>query len=639
MTYRGDIDGLRAIAVLAVLFYHALIPGFGLGYVGVDIFFVISGYLISRIIFDQIDAGQFSIAGFYERRIRRIFPALFAMMLATTLAGWFLLFPAEFADFGRSLVAALFNVSNLYFLATADYFAEGNSAKPLLHTWSLGVEEQFYIFFPLLCLWVARKAPARRGRVLIWLTVASFLAALAGNLFYPVFNFFSPVTRAWELSVGSLLAANIIAPPRCRAWAAAAAGAGLALLAYSVTLHDPRGFFPGAGSVPPVLGSVLVIWAGSGPFQTLPSRLLALAPLAFIGKISYSLYLWHWPILKMMDRPFLDFLAGRGLLESFSPGQMRLVLAMVSILVATLSWRFIEQPFRNGLSLSQKRLFRLAGSFSLMLAGIGLAIAASQGTPARFPPEIRQIALTSRAAPAGYREGVCFMTSRTGGQSLDRDTCLKRDPARSNYLLLGDSHAAHLVEGLQKTLDAQILQVNASGCKPVIAPPAGAETTCRALIRMALAEVAQPQIINGVILAARWEESDLPQLLETISALQERGLRVYVIGPVVQYFYELPYILANSLRLDTPDLAGRLEMKRFRKTDAILREALQGSGAGYGSIFSALCKDGPCPLRATTGEPLQYDYSHLTAGGSLDTARALVAAGLFEAAEPAAQAP
>ena len=295
--YRADIDGLRALAVLPVLFFHFHIKLFSGGFVGVDIFFVISGYLITQIIFADLKRDRFSIVTFYERRIRRIFPALLTVLAVTTLVAFTVLLPAEVEDYGKSLMAATISFSNVYFWSESGYFDAPASLKPLLHTWSLGVEEQFYLLFPLLMAWLYRNHRRYLPHVLIVAALASFGAAVYVMQTNPSSAFYLPHLRAWELMIGAMLAIGMF-PPLLKSWQRElAASVGFALIVFAVLTYTAATPFPGLNAVAPCVGAALILAAGQHG-TTVVGRVLSLKPIVWVGLISYSLYLWHWPVMS-----------------------------------------------------------------------------------------------------------------------------------------------------------------------------------------------------------------------------------------------------------------------------------------------------------------------------------------------------
>ncbi|NTW51586.1 MAG: acyltransferase [Chlorobiaceae bacterium] len=375
LVYRPDIDGLRAIAVLAVLFFHTDIPGFGGGFVGVDIFFVISGFLITSILLKDFEDGDFSIARFYERRIRRIFPALFPVMAFTLVVSAFLFDASIFRDYGKSVTMTTLFSSNVLFRRQSGYFDLPSLQKPLLHTWSLSVEEQFYILFPLTLLLVKRFL---KKRYLPWLLVIagiSLTVSIFGVYKRPTSAFYLVQYRAWELMAGAIVAMEGLPVPSSTRLKNLLSISGIALLIYSIGFYTETMVFPGYNALVPVIGAGLIIYSGKGSGTTIVAKLLELRPLVFIGLISYSLYLWHWPMVV-----FCRYLSLEPLSEWESIG-----IIAVSLLMGVVSWKYIEQPFRGNQSLipDRKRLFALSLVVMIVASGIGQVIYLNRGLPIR----------------------------------------------------------------------------------------------------------------------------------------------------------------------------------------------------------------------------------------------------------------
>src|ERR1700675_1653579 len=383
--YRPDIDGLRAVAVLLVLAYHVGIYRLRGGFVGVDVFFVISGYLISSIILSDLDSSRFSIVTFYERRVRRIFPALFVMLISTAVLAYKFLLPSEFVDFGKSFVASTFSFSNLYFLQRSGYFDAPAAMKPLLHTWSLAVEEQFYVFLPLFLVCIRKFFPNKQRIIIVFVALTSFSVSAGGSFRRHDATFYLSHTRAWELLLGTLLAMNCFPAISGTLWRNVASLWGVVSILLAGFLFTSRTVFPGASALLPCVGAALIITAGKSG-KTVVGRILSFRPIVFVGMISYSLYLWHWPLIVFQGA---DGLLTKGL----SPKLTKLVVIVVSFALATLSWRFVERPFRDRrFNISRANVFRLASAAAVLLLILGTGIVVTNGFPSRYPDEAVKIA-------------------------------------------------------------------------------------------------------------------------------------------------------------------------------------------------------------------------------------------------------
>ena len=368
VTYRAEIDGLRAFAVLPVLLFHAGIPPFSGGYVGVDVFFVISGYLITRICLADLSRGRFSLATFFGRRVRRIMPALFLVIAVSLPFAWWLMLPDALENFGQSIVATVLSANNILLLLTTGYWDLAAEFKPLLHTWSLAVEEQYYILFPALLM--ALHAFARRALVpvIVGIGLASFALCLVWAGAYPTANFYLLPTRAFELLAGSLCAA--VGLPRESRASGPLAALGLAMLAASTMALTGDTPFPSAWTLLPVGGTVLVVLFAPG---TATARFLSFAPFVGIGLISYSLYLWHQPVFAFAR-----------LVSVEEPGPPVFVgLIAVSFALSFLSWRFVETPARDRTRLPGRVFFPMMALVAIALIAIGAALHLTRGAPSR----------------------------------------------------------------------------------------------------------------------------------------------------------------------------------------------------------------------------------------------------------------
>ncbi len=401
--YRPDIDGLRAIAVMLVLIFHAFPEAAPGGFVGVDVFFVISGFLITGIIARDLGEQRFSLAGFYARRIRRIFPALIVVLAVALVAGWLLMLPSAYVQLGSDVFASAAFLANIALLLQSGYFDVESAKKPLLHLWSLGIEEQFYLFWPLLLILVARLRLK-----LFWIAAILGAASFALNLVLiganPVATFYLPFTRAFELLAGALLAlgwSQTGKPTVASDWRAFA---GFALIALAVGLYDSHSQFPGWRAALPVVGSALLL---SAPAAWLNRSLLASRPMVWIGLISYPLYLWHWPLLVFFA------------LIKFSPLTLleRGLILLLSVLLAWATYRFIEKPLRFGRS--QPRKLVALGASIVLIAALGGTVVWGRGYDFRLPPEIRAMAGVPTQS-AQWRYHRCLL-------DLGRDTSFADD--------------------------------------------------------------------------------------------------------------------------------------------------------------------------------------------------------------------
>ncbi len=631
--YRADIDGLRAVAVLSVLGYHLTFRPFSGGFVGVDIFFVISGYLISSILLMDLELGRFSLREFYIRRIRRIFPALVVAMLGTTVLALLFCVPSELIDFAKSLIATTLSASNLYFARTSNYFDIRSIWRPALQTWSLGVEEQFYILFPPLLWLLHRRMPRHLSAVIGVLAVASFSLSVVGVFRFPVGAFFLPFTRACELLLGTLLALPTLPVLTSYLLRSALAWTGLAAIAAAVWFYFPGLPFPGALVLLPCFGSALLIWTGIAPgassstlseaglaaarpfSPTLPARLLALRPVVFVGLISYSLYLWHWPIILFQA---MGALWGDGLPVRLS----KLITIIVSCLLATLSWRFVEQPFREGrLRLNGVRAFQFAGLSITLLTAVGIAMVGLHGMPRRFPAEASRVAAYVDE-PMNYRIDSCMVIKTS---DFEPDPCLRMDPTRQNWLLLGDSHAAALWQGLVKALpQVNFLQANRAACQP---DPAQTGGECGILMQLIFRNFLLQHHVDRIVAAARWTPADVPVMDRLVTWARAHNVAVTLIGPSQEYDAPLPRLLAFSIMRHDPDLPYRHRLLQSAPTDQLYEEEARTRWhIPYVSLVKMFCSTTACStyVGAASGAPLLLDEDHFSNEASMMVGKRMV---------------
>jgi peptidoglycan/LPS O-acetylase OafA/YrhL len=615
-TYRSDIDGLRAIAVLGVIFMHASFGALTGGFLGVDVFFVISGYLVHQQIASRLRTQSFSLFDFYGRRIRRTFPALYLIAAFSLAAGMLILMPGDLMALGQTVIAAALGTSNILFAVQTGYFDHSSYTKPLLHSWSLGVEEQYYLVAPLIPFALRNfSAPIRRTILLGLFSLALGFCVIVQSLI-PTITFFMMPPRLWEFLLGSLIAEGFVPTIKRQAIAELASCIALAALLASMLVIRYTAVHPGLVTLIPCLATALLIHLGATT-PTVISRLLGAAPLAFCGLISYSLYLWHWPLIVFahyVDLPWTPtvLVIGVGLLFALS----------------FLSWKYVETPFRDPASWFKRH------AVPILLTGLGILVAASsavigsRGLPERFPAEV--VAVTSYSDYADrrdFREGKCFITSKYGDEHyFDRKDCLQISASAPNYLLIGDSQAAHLWAGFSRVFsNVHILQATASGCKPLLV--AHGLRYCVDLMHEMLINFLPTAKLDGVIISAAWDNNDPALLKATLDYVKRFVPEVIVLGNMPSHEISLPNLLGRSLIEHRPELVIEQQSPYSGWFDASLKAAIDPKN--YVSLVDLLCPEGRCIVYAAEHVPLQFDTSHLTTEGSILVAQRLAALPLF----------
>lgn len=611
MKYRADIDGLRAVAVLLVVFYHynlLSVPG---GFLGVDVFFVISGYLITALIVAARGKQQFSILEFYERRTRRIVPALAAVLLVCTIAAPFIFLAPELVLYAKSALATIGFSSNFFFWLNAGYFAPAALSQPLLHTWSLAVEEQFYILYPLLFLLALRWFGKSAWLALLATLIVSLVLNIWMGAIMPGAAFYLAPTRAWELLLGALLVIAPLPHAKNTVLHEALALLGLcAILASGIflTVLLPE---PGWANLAACAGAALLIYTGS--IKTgLVSKALSNSPLVFIGKISYSLYLWHWPLLVFYRRVVLR---PPTVTES-------VCLLVASLILATLSWAAVERPFRGSHGIwTRRNVFAAAGIFALFMAVPAISFIALKGMPGRYAPVVQNaVAYLGHGGPnlpAAYEEKTCFRANLDAIAA----SCFVKMPGQRNVLIWGDSHATQFVYGLRKQMAGSgyhLVHVSVSGCAPLLGyrgmPPFCA-TFNRAMLPRA------ENAFGAVILSANWVTyRNVGEALDrTVAALQKHDVAVIIYGPSPEYEYDVPIIMAARLKSNPTSRIfpfAPLDGEATKLDQALKRRFASRKGVTYISVIDAMCQNAHCPIAAGSS-PVAFDRAHLTVAGSL----------------------
>jgi peptidoglycan/LPS O-acetylase OafA/YrhL len=589
LQYRKEIDGLRAIAVIPVILFHAGFEIFNGGFVGVDVFFVISGYLITTIILTEKEKGTFSLVNFYERRSRRIIPALFLVMLFSTIFSWFWLSPSHMKDFSESLVAVSFFSSNILFWNETGYWGVENELKPLLHTWSLAVEEQYYVIFPLflMLMWRFRKR---------WILSSFFIVAI-GSLSLshwaainaPTANFFLLPTRGWELAIGAGIAFYFLYRKKAmrsllshKAFDELLSWSGLAMIAYAVFVYDENTPFPSLYALLPTIGTALIIIFSSK--ETYSGRVLGSRAFVSIGLISYSAYLWHQPLFV--------FARHRSLTEPSS--LVFAVLSILSLILAYISWKYIEAPFRNSGIFTRKQIFSFTAIGSVAFIIFGLIGHYSEGYKFRIDRNFSEI--INEAKKKSSSNKLCVKNSDSSQQN-DKHCVLVPNQEKLAFLY-GDSHAEALMFEAQKAFSKTeygLLFSSTSGCPPVknvYRADKPDKKACYEQNTKVYEDIVSNPLVEYVILTARWtlgmegvrfdnreggvEHGQKPQLdivengkylfhedyshreliakayINSIQYLLERGKKVILIYPVPEAGWNVPDYMSRFYWLN-PD--------------------------------------------------------------------------------------
>jgi peptidoglycan/LPS O-acetylase OafA/YrhL len=608
--YRRDIDGLRALAILPVLLFHTHVPGFSGGFVGVDVFFVISGYLITGIIAREIDAGQFSLGRFYERRARRILPALFAMLAFVLVMASWLYLPGDFEAVPKSALMALAFLSNLWFFANTGYFAGGAETMPLLHCWSLAVEEQFYIGFPLLLWGIARYAPKWRIGTIAAVAAVSLGWAVLKAADTDGFAFYMLPPRAWELFAGALLAVGAVPEVRSRASREVLAASGLGLILYAVFTYSSATVFPGLSAIPPVLGSALLLHAAP---ETRVGRLLSSPLPVGIGLISYSLYLWHWPLIV-----FAEYARDAKL-----TGLWQIGVIAASLLAAWASWHWIERPFRSSQQFDQKRIFVWSGIGMAALGAAAMALVPLGGWASRFSPEVARF--TAAKDDFSPKRAAC-LSDAIGGARPD---CTFGAPgAAPTALLWGDSHGVEFAWVLGQEYAAKgqaLIQRTRGSCPPLTGFVRAKDPGCAAFNADVLDLLGKSPSITTIYLSGLWAQGEyrddpesLARLDATIAKLQALDKHVVVIGPVPPQAWNVPRHLAHAAAFgQTIAIPGTAAADYARDTGWLTRAYPRWQAGGIGVIDPARALIAGSHSRIVAeGIPLYFDSHHLSLAGA-----------------------
>lgn len=635
--YRLDIDGLRALAVLSVIFFHLnanWLPG---GFVGVDVFFVISGYLISSHIFRELATGTFSIVEFYRRRVKRIAPAMLTVTAVSLVTALLLLRPDDAIVVAKSAVWSIASLANVYFWSVHDsgYFAPNSEHQPLLHLWSLGVEEQFYLIWPILLMVVYRPA---REKFMLFAMVAIAAASFAfGNLYFstdPSFVYYMLPSRAGELLMGAIVAlvekrgghrafpASYVAPT---------ALLGFFLLGASFFTLSESEVFPGLLAIPPTLGAALLLFAGTCK-ATLLSRALSAAPLVVIGRISYSAYLWHWPLLAF-------YRYGYGAVNL----RAAIVIFVLTLVLAWATYRFVEQPTRK----TRRNFIPLVTRQFVLPAGALVAIALIPIYGERVWPERpvseyrRQLAqLRNQTQPASAFSYVC-QRQRITSEDITDARCVVGAPNQgtARVVLWGDSNAAHYV-GMLGTFASKgsfsFRNIQVGSCPPVIDEPTSFAEARRRPDCQHSASLIRPLLNDAdvIVISSSWSvyqgmsERFLDAFFRMARRMAAEGKLVVIIGklPVINAFDRLcaekalsyPFLECKDNRVPVPEDVNTANerLRQFAQSTPNVR---------YFDATSYVCPNGRCSAYGPAGRVIYYDQSHLTMAGSWALGETIIA--------------
>jgi peptidoglycan/LPS O-acetylase OafA/YrhL len=632
LRYRADIDGLRAVAVVAVILYHLNVSGFSGGFVGVDVFFVISGFLIASLISRELEEKRFSLLSFYERRVRRIVPALVVLLLVVSALAFWELFPAAYLRFGQSVAATSVFLSNVEFWRESDdYFTFYSLEKPLVHTWSLAIEEQFYLLFPPLLILLASRPRQWTIAVLAALAAISFGLSIWSVFAAPLAGFYLFHTRIWELLLGALIAVGAVPITSTRSVNNVLAALGISMIAFAVAIYTSRTGFPGLAALLPCVGAALIIYAGLRDAPAI-NRILSSKPTVFVGLISYSLYLWHWPIYV-----FATYHLARDL-----SAVEKAALVAASFAIAACSWRFVEQPFRRpGGVMPRRQLFVQAAAIMVVLGVSGAGIYLADGVPQRFTPEVQAL-----LAPQTYFRRFSCDPGRSEQTPAGVMCRMGRAEGPATFIVWGDAHAQALSPAIDRAaerLERSGLMSALGACPPFIGTTFPLSERCQQHGRATFAFL-QAQKIRHVILIGRWsayaEYSDYTRadetratrtpllrireewspedtrrafaqaLHETIATLRAMGIRVTIVGPVPEIGRNVPTTLARRRLRGLPEAIGPTRAEFEVRNKAILDQLAMEDDVRRIYPDKVLCDDTRCAV-TREGKPLYFDDHHL----------------------------
>lgn len=653
--YRKEIDGLRALAVLPVILFHAGFQTFSGGFIGVDVFFVISGYLITTIILTELEMGKFSVLNFYERRARRILPALFFIMIITLPFAWLWLVPQEMISFSQSLIAVPLFISNVLFWKTSGYFESAAELKPLLHTWSLAVEEQYYLLFPIFLMLTWQLGKRQILKILFIVFIASLAIAQYFSLIKPAAAFYLLPTRGWEILFGAFIAfifsrqnINIMDPYKPKFLTETCGILGIILILYAIFAFDNDTPYPSLYTLFPIIGTVLIILYATQ--NTFTGRILGNKIFVGIGLISYSAYLWHQPLFAFAKHMSLDV-----------PQQAMLgLLSILSIILAYFSWRYVESPFRNKLYFGRTQIFLFTMIGSIFFIILGLAGYLTKGFEARLGEERSKFLeyfgsdtlyfanatqYFENAKPKwkysekiniyeAYRHKCNFynLTEYSRGKRtlvpidhISSECYIRNNKFKHSIFLWGDSHAQQLYSGLKHVMpdDWQILQVTTSGCVPKLKASPNKKNYCEYSNWFAYKTIIETK--PDVVVIGQNLNHNVRNMELLGTDLNSIGVKkVIFTGPSPHWVTELPSIVVNLWDNVPRKTRAGLNTRVMNLNKNLKKHFDLSDNIRFVSIIDNFCDDSGCLVYI--GDSLKtgittWDYGHLTPLASLDFAK------------------
>lgn len=615
--YRPEIDGLRALAVMSVIIFHAgfeisynnetymLLPG---GYLGVDVFYVISGYLISYLILQKLKSNSFSFLDFYERRARRLLPTLFLIILLSLVAGYILMMPNQLKDLSSSAISSLLFVSNIWFYFTDNYFAEPSLLKPLLHTWSLSIEEQFYIFFPPL-LFFCHLRNKKITFYLLILILFSLIFSQLGSFYFKDLNFYIIISRVWELAFGSLIAVyHINLDDSHKIKHSNLLGVfALSLIIIPFFIFDENTHHPSFMTSFTIIGTGILIYLRN--FDGMIIKILSSKIFVGIGLISYSLYLWHYPVFafkKVKSNSLSDF----DKLESI----------FLVIILSLMSYFLVEKPFRNKKLINKKIFISVIAFTFTIIFFLSAYIVKTNGLPKRFSQEVLELIDFNYDYKTVYRVGTCHIESKKKITKPFFNNCeIELNENKKNILIWGDSLAAHLYPGIDEKYgkDFNIFQRTTGACKPYLKKNKKSKDICASINHFIIEEISTLKP-SKIFLSGFWKKEDLKSIKEVINFLKNKNFsQIYLVGPSPRWHDPLPKILYKEYRLkrEIPKYLSDENHKKFFELDKIFGDFSAKNSIKYLSPINILCKKNyTCLVKTENASDsiVNWDENHFT---------------------------